>query len=454
MGKAKRTHPLVEAIERSLAPGTFIPYGRSSDFVRDLERVKSQLDAMVEADEARQAVGAYETFLAGCYDKAGEVDDSGGNLGMFFQELFVSLIEARQRAGAAPADTVRCVLQWMDHDEYGFCYGIEGNVAKALDKQGLEIFKSDLEGRLETALGSFQAGGRQRIHEYPYEVRKPFAALRAVYLATSDVRAYMDLCEKFIPSPKDCEHVATLCKAKRRFADAFTWVARGLETESEGGWGNESSHGLRALRQELLAKLGRRQEALESAWLDFAEDPSTYGYADLMKYVPRGERTSWHERAMQAAEKGDLWGFIEICVETKEWPRLADRVRTVDHEELESLSHYVTEKAASGLARKHPAAAAKIYRALALRILKAGKSKYYAFALAHLRTAKRLYEGLGDHAEWRAIIDEVRRDHARKRGFMTSLEEIVSGRAPKRLESFAERTRRRWREQTSRRKGR
>ncbi|MBN2562235.1 MAG: hypothetical protein JXQ75_15025 [Phycisphaerae bacterium] len=449
MGKAKRRHRLVEAIERSLAPGTFISYGRSADFVRNLEQVKSQLDALAASGDVRESVGLYETFLAGCYDKAGEVDDSGGNLGMFFQELFVSWIGGRQQAGAAPADTVRLVLQWIDHDEYGFCHEIEGDVAKALNKRGHEIFASQLQKRLEAALAPLEATGRQRIHDYPYAVRKLFGALRATYLAVADLHSYVHLCERFIPSPKDCEHMATLCKAKRRFADALGWVERGLQAEGERGWGNESSHGLRLLRQELLAKLGRRREALESAWSNFAQHASACGYTDLMKYVPKGERRSWHERALQRAEKADLWGFIDICVETKEWQRLADRVLAVDHEELESLSHYVTEKAASGLARRHPAAAAKIYRALALRILKAGKSKYYSFALAHLHGAQRLHAKLGDHAGWQAIVDEIRRDHARKRGFMTSFDELVSGGTPERLESFAERTRRRWREQTS-----
>jgi hypothetical protein len=142
MAKAKRTHPLVQVIERFLAPGTFISYGRSWDFVRDLEKVKNQIDALVKAGDARQAVELYELFLAGCYDKANELDDSGGNLGMFFQELFISWIVARQRAGCNPEETVRSVLRWLDSDEYGFCYDIEGMVAKALDGQGLGIISS------------------------------------------------------------------------------------------------------------------------------------------------------------------------------------------------------------------------------------------------------------------------------------------------------------------------
>ena len=443
MGKARRTHPLIPVIERSLAPGTFIPYGRSWDFVRDLEKVKNQLDATVKAGEARDAVDLYEVLLAGCYDKANELDDSGGNLGMFFQELFICWIEASQQAGRDPEETAQCILRWLDNDDYGFCYEIEGKVAKTLNTRGLALFKAHFEQGLDRALTPFKATERQCIHDYPYEVRKPVAALKLISLARNDLRSYASVCEKFLPSPRDCENMAALCKVKRRLADALAWVERGLQAEGGQRWGNESSHGLHALRRELLAKLGRREEALDAAWTEFAKAPSAYGYADVMKYVPRGQRPKWHQRAMQEAENASLGGFIDLCVDTKEWERLATRTVAIDNEELESLSHYVTEKAAKGLVRRHPEAVAKMCRALAMRILKAGKSKYYAFALEHLRTAKRLYEKLGAADAWQMIVVDVRRDHSRKHGFLSGFEEIVAGRARERSETFEEKARRR-----------
>lgn len=449
MNKARTLHPLIQVIERALAPGTFVAYGRSWDFVRSLDDVKNRLDVMVKAGEARKAVELYETFVAGCYDKAEEIDDSGGNLGDFFRWLFVSWIDARQRAGCPAEDTVRCVLRWIDRDNYGFCHDIEGAVAKALDRCGLALFKAHFEQELDVAFAPFKASAPQCIHDYPWAVRKPVHALKAVYLARNDLRSYTTLCERFLVSPKDCANIARLCEAKKRPVDALAWVERGLAAEQDRNWGNEASYALRGLRQKLLAKVGRRDEALESAWVDFARHPSALGYADFMKYVPRNTRDAWHQRAMQLAETVDMGGFVEICIETKEWEQLATQVVAAAHEELEGISHYVTEKAAQGLARKHPPAAAKIYRALAMRILKAGKSKYYSFALEHLRTAKRLYDKLGEPEEWQTLVDQIRCDHARKRGFMADFEAIVANRKVRPPESFAERSRRRWKQQTS-----
>ncbi|HDH04573.1 MAG TPA: hypothetical protein ENH01_02515 [Nitrospirae bacterium] len=50
-------------------------------------------------DEGRAAVGIYELFIAGRYEKIEEVDDSIGSMGMFFEELFCSWISARQKPG-------------------------------------------------------------------------------------------------------------------------------------------------------------------------------------------------------------------------------------------------------------------------------------------------------------------------------------------------------------------
>ena len=168
-----------------------------------------------------------------------------------------------------------------------------------------------------------------------------------------------------------------------------------------------------------------------------------------MRYVPKGEKAAWHERAMAAADKADLGNFISLCVKAKEWHRLAGRVRSAKLAELESLSHYCTEPAAKGLAKQDPAAAANLYRALGLRIINAGKSKDYAAALDHLGKARDLYCGAGQASEWEALLRTVRTAHSRKSGFLSAFEQIVSGKA-RRSPSYAEEAQERWKRLSSR----
>ena len=125
----------------------------------------------------------------------------------------------------------------------------------------------------------------------------------------------------------------------------------------------------------------------------------------------------------------------------------ARRVHAATGEELESLSHYCTEPAAKGLAKRDAFAAAKLYRALGLRIVNAGKSKYYKEALGHFENARDLYCATGHAGEWQSLIEVVRVAHSRKSGFLSAFERIVS-RKPY-SSSYAEEARVRWKRLTS-----
>lgn len=111
---------------------------------------------------------------------------------------------------------------------------------------------------------------------------------------------------------------------------------------------------------------------------------------------------------------------------------------------MEALSHYTTEPLACKLERSYPDISARVYWALCLRVINAGKSKYYDAALDHIERAKKCYAKAGLSADWQAVVADVRQRHFRKKGFMAGFEEVVSG-APKHVEPpFLERAKARW----------
>ncbi|MGB2984645.1 MAG: DUF6880 family protein [Phycisphaerae bacterium] len=306
MAKRRKADPLIQAVERALDPGRFVSYGASWEFVRQLEEVKSALDGLVETGEAERAVHLYELFLAGCYEKAEEIDDSGGTLGQFFAELFVSWIKARQKADCRSEETVKQILRWMENDDYGFCFDIEEEVAKALDREGGRLFRQHLEDRFEHAFAPFATEEPKYIHDYPAAVHMAALVLKRSYVGRRNLSAYLTLCERTLPSSKDCENIAEILIAKKRPADALGWVEKGQALENSRRWGNQAAYGLPAIRQKLLKRLGRGSEARELAWSTFREHPSLYGYRELMEYVPRKEDRLWHEKALQHAERPHL----------------------------------------------------------------------------------------------------------------------------------------------------
>ncbi len=434
-----KADPLEREIEAVLQPGHFVRHAGVWPFVEGLEQIEARIARLVRGSPAR-AAALYEIFLAGCCEKAEEVDGSSGDFGMFVEGLFRGWVKARQADGADPDETARRLCAWMDDDPYGFCHQLERGLVKALDRRGLAAFERCVRERFDGTAAAPALGGGER--DRAYARRRAAEIMRAILAEQRNVEAYLALAEATELTPADCLALARILRARRKPAEALTWVERGLALERKSL--SSADHDLGALRRDLLVELGRGDAALEAAWTDFKAQPSKYSYADLLRYVPRAERVAWHQKAMEAAAGGELQSLIELWLETKEIDRLVERLRRARDEELERISHYVTEPVAKRLAKTHPDIAAKVYRALGMRIIEAKKSRYYEAALSNFEDARRCHERAGLAAEWEALVREVRAQHHRKIGFMTGFDEIVAGGGPSVRPTFLERAKARW----------
>jgi len=292
-----------------------------------------------------------------------------------------------------------------------------------VNKQGLAAFERRIRERFEappTALDKHDQNTREGARRRWAEI------LRAILAAQRKVEAYVTLCEQTELTAQDCLTVAKLLQARRKLADALGWVRRGLAIDKRTSSAT-AGYELAKLERELLQKLGRGDEALDAAWVEFKAHPSKYSYEDLMRYVPKKERAAWHAKAMGTAAGADLHSLIELWLETKEIDRLVERLRTASDAEIEGISHYTTEPVARRLAKTYPAVAAKVYP-----------------ALSNLEDAKRCYEKAGLGVTWSHLVQEIRRDHYRKAGFMGRFEELVTGQGPSAKPSFLERAKARW----------
>lgn len=427
------TRQFEQAMEQALRPGAFINYGVASDFVRGLESVAQGLDSLA-LSEPGSAAELYEIFIGACHEKAEEIDDSGGNLGMFVQRLFVDWVGARQAAKHDAADTVRRLDAWIDDDPYGFCSHLEPHVAKTMDPQHL---------------GAFAQLARERLHRTVPDDRGPAGyprrrwaeTLKHILAAQKDAEAYLELCQASGLAAADCNVLAEMDEHHGRPQEALTWVERGLALAQGERFGGSAEYELKKRHRALLRGLGRVAEAVASAWVDFEQHPSDVSYRILLELAPADEHQTWRNRALARGEGAELGSAIDLFIEAGETERLVRRVSRVQDAELEGLSHYTIEPAAEILRSSHAAVASRLYRALAVRILDAKKSKYYGAALRHLERARECYEAAGLEAAWISLVEELRAAHRRKSGFMPGFERVVA-RVPE--PSFIERTKKRW----------
>jgi len=206
--------PMEIAIETALRPGQFIDWKMGSTFTSELHAVTAQIDQLLPTDPER-AVSLFESLLAGCYEKAEEIDDDG-YFGDFVEGVYCGWVKARQAAGADPDKTVSLLLDRMENDPYGYAYQLEREAVKVLDKAGLAAFERTVRTLFEVKDSDVQS--RRRWGE----------ALRAIYAQKQDVPAYVPVCEQTDLSAHDCLVIALLHKAQESFTDALSWVERGL----------------------------------------------------------------------------------------------------------------------------------------------------------------------------------------------------------------------------------
>lgn len=434
----KRRDPLDGMIESALEPGRFVGWNEGFSFVSHLRHCESEIAKLAASHPAR-AVALYETFLAACDAKAEEIDDSDGEFGTFAGGLFCGWIAARQAADADRGETARLLLSWMDDDSYGFCNDLELSAVKVFDRAGLEAFGQEVRARFDKECAALGEKKRPVVPNPNYARDRWCQMLKAVYTQQRNVVKYIELTTRTEIAQADCEAIGAMLQARRKPKDALAWVERGLAMEKPNAFGRGAGYKLGDMRRGLLVRLNRGGEALDSAWAEFEAHPGKFTYDELVRYVPKAQRGVWHEKAMNAAEQGDLDSVIELWLGAKEIGRLAERLAHTSDTKLEGLSHYVTEPAAERLAKTHPGVAAKVFRALCMRIINAGKSKYYDAALSNIEKARNCYQRAGLDAQWQALIAEIRREHRRKSGFMPGFERIVRGAGPSEEPSFLDR---------------
>ena len=434
----RKADPIERQIESAFHPEPFIRDGECISFVSRLEDVAATIDTLVASEPAR-AVALYEAFLAGCHAKAEELDDSSGSFGQFAQDLVCRWIKSRQAAGADPQTTVSTLLAWMDDDPYAFCYQIERDAAAAFDKAGLAAFEKQIHRRFEAEAADPSA----------WTYRRGAEILRAIYVAQRNIQAYIALVEQTELKPEDCLAVAKLF-VPREPNEALAWAERGRALDRNSQFRSTAAYDLDKLHRELLSKLGRADEALEAAWADFRKHPSKFTYDDLMHFVPKTERTAWHEKALNAASGADLHSLLELFIETKETERLADLVRGSADETLENVSHYATEPAAKRLEKNHPGLAGRLWRAQGMRIVEAKKSKYYDAALSDFERARDCFQRAGLATEWEQTVRRVCALHYRKTGFIGGFQALAAGAKRSERPSFLERAKTRWGERQRR----
>jgi hypothetical protein len=137
-------------------------------------------------------------FLAGCYDKPADFDDSDGDLEVFVVRLHGACLRARQAASVAPDETAELRLDQAENDPYGFADDVDEQTLQMMDVGGFAAF--------------------ERLPTWPRTIRKLGSKTQSKF------KPYSNKAEPSSSKSKEISDLQEACPTPRRHSGRLTGV--------------------------------------------------------------------------------------------------------------------------------------------------------------------------------------------------------------------------------------
>ncbi len=426
-------------IENVLMLGTFIAWNETSVFCSELDRTLEELSAYADKNP-KNGLNIFELFMGGCLTKCEEIDDSGGDLGMFMDDIILKWTRCCETTGMSGENFVRKLSHWKKVDHYGFYSDIEMTVIPVLGKN----FRLALEETLIKRLEQIKIEANQKPdldntdqHKTDYNCQSTISTIKKLYASSRNTKSLIAFCDEHGTNDEDCLNIATIFHSKKQNDKALEWAKKGLALISTAHNSKESE--LKKLRRNILSDSGKKNEALDDAWLEFTKYPSIYSLEIVFEFVSPKEKSSYKEKALTIFDKTNLREACSAFMRLGELERLENIISKTSDKELENIFYGEAIQMAETISKKFPKSSARIYIAQALRILEEKRSKAYYHAHDYLEKAKDLLEKHGHEDEWAKCVGKIRIEHKLKSSFMPGFNEIVAGKGAPREPTFMER---------------
>lgn len=176
-------------------------------------------------------------------------------------------------------------------------------------------------------------------------------------------------------------------------------------------------------RRQLLAHLGRTDEALDELWRRFESYPSARVFAELLDLAPQDEHDQLRARAINVAAD-NANALVDLASELPPCELLAAALEATPFDELCRVSSWTLQDAAPNLESQWPRAAVQLYTALGMRHVDRGKPKYYGLSIDAFEKAFELYRALDQLDQWENVAAQITAEHGRKYTFMPGFRAI------------------------------
>jgi hypothetical protein len=412
---AKKITQQINSLKRS---ARFIPWNETLEFTNGLYQISRSIENDLLPNSSTLAIECIEKFFSIDKNIYERVDDSHGEVGLFYGSLSRLWGDAwLAYTDRNPSILAEKIYYLLKNNGYASKDHIIMHSANALDEAGLAV----LEKLINENENLFCKYSLSWIYE-------------AIADASGDTDKYIQVVKKYsvINENTVCDIAARLIK-KQRTEEAIDWLLHqphdvSLKDKPNQFNPEKVSYSKRfGLLIDAYETQSMTKEAQTLRWLLFEKTLSKQHYDALIKHQPSQEIEATKKRAYQfACEKfnGCLDTLLEFLSEIQVYNKL-DSIIQEKNDDIGESNYYLYRPLSKTLASAgYFVSASLLRRKLIHGILNKAQSKHYKYAVSDLNIARRFSKEITDwgnfetHAQY---IEELKTLHKRKSAFWSKV---------------------------------
>lgn len=396
-------------------------YWMMGGMVDQLDHVRETAYDFLEAGDAHGALVILTTLLTEVGVSFDQFDDSDGELGSFFSELALPLVEAILSADLSKTERRSLFNELEPVIKELNAYGIDDldGILVALNRGWsdealveLEDFDPDEAILIEAKLNILDR--QNRVEEY-LKLCLETGEFRRFILKQVELGEFekaVEVAWKTLTQADDALIAARALREAGRLSDALHLAEKGLGLD-----GNK--HDLGVWLGPIEETQGHIEEAIQAYQAAFTSLPSLELYSILKKLsgVNWGNSRPVLMQVLQASHHTDV--LVDVYLSEEEW----DQAISVADKAGE-WNYSMIEKVADAVFPFRPDWVIQASRKQAEGLIAKTQSKYYATAARWLTKMKQAYLSSGKKAEWVSYLEELKDTYSRRPALQVELHKL------------------------------
>jgi uncharacterized Zn finger protein len=406
----------------------YVEYRDAWAWRHDVESVIDDLEDLLDAGFASEAVELTEVVLAKLNDAVDYVDDSDGHLRDLADRARDLHLRACERAAPDPVALagrlLDCALRW----ELDVFLDAVVAYAPVLGDAGLAAYRELAERRWQQVPAIGPGDDRRSDTGRRFTITR---IMERVAEVTGGLDDLLEVMQRDLASAYAFLRIAQACRDHARDDLALSWARRGLEAFP-------GDPRLRELVAEIHADGGRHDDALDTERALFADRPSLGRYQQLKQRAETAGRWPAERepalavvrdtiaRARDAAARRGIRSPLRlgadgsVLVEILLWE--GDGDAAWDAAQEHGCNDRLWSHVAAARAERHPADALDVYRRQLDHVLQPADRRAYDEVVRLLKTIRPLYAATGRTSSFDHLVASIRTTYKRRRTLLQRLD--------------------------------